>query len=357
MVNDGVRSLIGRIVLMLVILLSQQSFAFAEGSAEHKSVPIAVTFGVRALTPDVPVNPQVPFVSQMVTLPDVACTTCTAQDNWTRSWSLSPMTLDRSNSRVEQGWYVFSSGLKGIGIGVRTEPNLQQTTQGEGGRLKEDGELTVGLVRLGHNTGAGLVNLPPAEFSRVTTFRDQDGQVKYVQKDTFRVTADFRVPTCTSSTGSLSMRLPDVSRAWLQNNLTPGQHSTELGSIPQLIVANCSENTHVLRIRFIPSGSVADSQAGPTTVLVGRDEDNQDTGIGFLMTYEAEGFGLAQHGVVHWERTRPLVLRNPKPVDNSDELSKGIAVTLQAFYARPANNKPLSAGSITAKGLYQVSYD
>lgn len=344
--------------LMLAIMVSLSHWIDAEGAVERKSAPIPVTFGIRALAPDVPVNPQVAFVSQILTLPEVICDTCSAQDTWTRQWSASQMTLDRDNTRAEQGWYVFSSGLKGIGISVLAEPRLRKTMSGEGERLKESGELTVGLVRVGRDTGAGLLDLPAAEFSRVTTFRGPDGGVKYVQQDTFRVSADFRVPTCTSSTGSLNVMLPAVDRSWLRKNVAPGHYADTLGAVPQLVVANCSENTRNVRIGFIPWGGVADSVAGPATMLVGRNESNQDTGVGFTMKFEAKGFGRTQQGVVSWDRARPLVVTNPQPINTSGEmLSEGITVSLQTFYARPDNGLPLSAGQITAKGAYQVSYD
>jgi hypothetical protein len=344
--------------LMLVATLSLVQGVDAQGAVERKSTPVPITFGVRSLAPDVPINPKVAFVSQMLTLPEVVCETCTAQDTWTRHWSASQMTLDRDNSHTEEGWYVFNSGLRGIGISVRAEPTLRQTASGEGERLKESGELTVGLVRVGRDTGAGLLDLPPAEFSRITTFRGPDGGVKFVQEDTFRVSADFRVPTCTSSTGSLDMRLPEVDRNWLTKNVLPGHYADSLGSGPQLVIANCSENTHNLRIRFIPWGSVADSVSGRSTLLVGRDENNQDTGVGFAMKFDAKGFGQSQQGVVSWDRASPLLLTNPQPNDNSGGiLPESITVSLQAFYARPDNGLPINAGQITAKGAYQVSYD
>lgn len=343
-------------LLTLVVLLGRPHPARA-AAPTHRSPPVAVTFGVQALTPDVPVTPFASFVSQTLTLPEVVCSACTSSDTWTRHWVASPLTLNNDHTRTERGWYVFNSGLTGIGIGVRTAPALQQTAQGQGAQLKEDGELDVGLVRLARQTGAGLVDLPVAEFTRITTFSGQDGTVKYVQEDTFRVSADFRVPTCTSSTGSLSLQLPDVDRAWLRQSVAPGRHADSLGSPPQLVVANCSENTRNVRIRFIPGGSVADSVAGPATLLVGRGDNQQDTGVGFLMTYVADGFGRRQHGVVHWDAAHPLALNNPQPLDNGDALSEGITVSLRAFYARPDNGLPLGAGRITAKGMYQVSYD
>lgn len=345
-------------MLLAVIggLLGGHHPAHADGIV-HKSPPVPVTFGVRALTPDLPIAPQVPFVSQTVVLPPVACSTCTDQDTWTRHWVTSAVTLDRGNTRTEQGWYLFNSGLKGIGIGVSASPKLQPSATGNGATLPESDELVVGLVRTGQDTGAGLAALPSADFSRVTTFYGPDGQVKYAQEDTFQVSADFRVPTCTSSASSLSMALPDIDRGWLRKNVSPGHYTDAMGAAPQLVVANCSANTHTLRIRFIPAGSVADSDAGTATVLVGRDEDAQDTGVGFLMTYDAEGFGRQEHGVVHWDRNQPLVLVNPSPAESDGSLNNGISVSLQAFYARPDNGLPLSAGDITAKGLYQVSYD
>ncbi|WP_421558694.1 hypothetical protein [Pseudomonas canadensis] len=344
--------------LILVVTLGLAHGVGAQGAVKRKSTPVPVTFGVRALTPDTQVNTKVAFVSQMLTLPQVVCDTCTEQDTWTRQWSASQMTLDRDNTQADEGWYVFNSGLKGIGISVHAEPRLRQTTSGEGEQLKESGELTVGLVRVGRDTGAGLVDLPAAEFSRVTTFRGPDGGVKYVQEDTFRVSADFRVPTCTSSTGSLTMTLPEVDKGWLMKNVAPGHFAESMGSGSELVIANCSENTRNLRVSFIPWGSVADSVAGPSTLLVGYDENKQDTGGGFAMKFDAKGFGQTQRGVVTWNQAIPLVLTNPQPLDtNGDSLPESITVSLQAFYARPDNGLPLSAGQISAKGAYQVSYD
>jgi hypothetical protein len=60
---------------------------------------------------------------------------------------------------------------------------------------------------------------------------------------------------------------------------------------------------------------------------------------------------------VHWDRNLPLELENPQPADNGNELTQGIAVALQAFYARPMNEQAITAGKIMAKGLYQISYD
>ncbi|WP_129544114.1 hypothetical protein [Serratia sp. 1D1416] len=345
------------LLLIAAALSCQLRPVQANSVVEHQSTPVNVAFGVRALTPDTQVNPQVAFVAQMLTLPPVVCTTCSAQDSWTRDWSVSHISLNRDHTQLDKGWYLFNSGLKGIGIGVRTAPGTRQTREGTGARLDENGEVSVGLVRLARDVGAGLVDLPATDFTRVTTFRDPAGSVKYVQRDTFQVSADFRVPTCTSSTRSLSIRLPDIDRGWLRNNVVPGHYADRFGSAPQLVVANCSENTRNLRIRFIPGGAVADSVAGPATILVGRDADNRDTGTGFLTTYAASGFGRTWQGVVHWDRALPLVLTNPHPAPSGDELSEGITVALQGFYARPDNSLPLGAGAITARGLYQVSYD
>lgn len=338
------------------LLLLLAGAARADEANHHRSPPVPVTFGVRALTPDEPVNPRTAFVSQQVVLPAAVCTTCTDQDTWTRTWSASQATLDRDNTQADQGWYVFRSGLKGIGVSVRAGKNLRPTESGTGAQLTENGELGVGLTRLARHTGAGLADLPPAEFSRITTFRGPDGQVKYVQEDTFRVSADFRVPTCTSTTGTLHMVLPDMDRGQLRR-VPAGQASDSAGSVPQLVVANCSENTRQVRVRFIPSGSVADSVAGPATILVGRDESGQDTGSGFLMRYEARGFGQVQQGVARWDGAFPVTLGHPDAPESGDELTEGVSLSLQAFWARPDNGLPLGSGQITAKGLYQVSYE
>ena len=354
--NDR-RHVVAGMMMTLMALLSQPGTASASDTLAHKTPPVPVVFGVQALTPEVPVNAKVAFVSQMLTLPGVVCEACTAQDSWTRHWSASPLTLDRRHTQAGQGWYVFSSGLEGIAVGIQAAPDSRQTAEGKGARSEDSRDITVGLVRTGRHTGAGLAALPASGFTRVTTFRGPDGTVKYVQEDTVRVSADFRVATCTSTTGSLSFRLPDVERGWLRQNIAPGHYADTQGSAPQLVMSNCSENTRSLRIRFIPAGSVATSVAGPATILVGRDEQQQDTGVGFLMTYDAEGFGHRQQGVVHWDRAWPLELTNPAPTDSGDALSEGITVSMQTFYARPDNGLPLRTGQITAKGLYQVSYE
>lgn len=324
-------------------------------AADINSPPIPVTFGTRALMPDTPVNPQVAFVSQSVRLPAVVCGACTADDTWTRTWTLSQVHPDQDNMRPAQGWYVFHSGVRGIDISVQTATAERREAQGRGARLPDAGELTVGLVRTAWDTGAGLADLPPAEFRRTTVFTGPDGQVKYTQEDTLRVMADLRVPTCTTTAGSLHFQLADISQGVLRQTVVPGGHTETAASVPQTIVANCSENTQRLRIRFMPSGAVTDSQSGPATILAGRDDSGQETGAGFLLTYDAGGFGRTQQGVVSW-RT-PLVLDNPQPVADSSALSQGITVTLQAFYARPENGRAVTAGHITAKGLYQISYE
>lgn len=346
-----------RYALLAVAGLMMSMGVRAEVPAPRKSPPVSVTFGVRALTPDTPVNPQVAFVSQSLSLPDAVCNACTEQDSWTRAWAVSPMTLDRDNTGVEQGWYVFRSGLKGIDISVQVMPQARKTRSGSGMQLKEEGELTVGLVRTGRDTGAGLADLPATEFIRTTTFTGADGQVKYIQQDAIRVSADLRVPTCTTTAGSLSFHLADISQVRLKHNVVPGGYTDESASLPQRVVANCSENTRQLRIRFIPQGTTTDSQQGPSTILTGRDENGQETGTGFLMKYDASAFGLTQQGIVHWDRNQPLVLDNPSPSASGGELTQGITVALQAFYARPLNDKGITAGQVTAKGVYQVSYD
>lgn len=347
----------GGYVRLTGLLLLVSAAVQAEVPAAQKSTPVPVTFGIRALTPETPINPLVAFVSQGVSLPDVVCNACTDQDSWTREWTVSQVTLDRDNSRVEQGWYVFHSGLKGIDISVQVTPQTRKTQQGSGMQLKESGELTVGLVRTSRDTGAGLADLPPTEFIRTTIFTGVDGRVKYIQQDAIRVTADLRVPTCTTTAGSLSFHLPDISQVRLRRAVTPGEFTDESASSPQVVVANCSENTRHLRIRFIPQGTVTDSQQGLSTILTGKDESGQETGAGFLMKYDASAFGRTQQGVVHWDWNQPLELENPSPSDMGNELTQGITVALQAFYARPLNNKSITAGQITAKGLYQVSYD
>lgn len=345
-----------KIMTVGILLISIVLPATADNAIRERSPTIPVIFGARALLPDEPVNPKIAFASQIVTLPAVVCTICTDQDTWTRTWSAFQATLDRDNSVPENGWYMFRSGLQGIGFSVKAEQNLRQTENGTGSRLTENNELTIGLSRLTRQTAAGLADLPAAEFVRITTFRGVDGREKYRQEDTFQVSADFRVPTCTSTTRSLIMALPDMDRGHLRQ-VVPGRVSESSGSVPQLVVANCSANTHKLRVRFIPSGRVVDSDAGPATILVGQDEQGHETGTGFLMRYEARGFGTEQKGVARWDSGFPLMITNPSVQKTGDQLTEGITLSLQAFWARPDNGLPLGAGKITAKGLYQVSYE
>lgn len=342
---------------VITTLALMSSMAQARDGDVSRSAPVPVTFGIRALSPETPVSSRTSFVSQGVRLPPVVCSDCTTSDRWTRVWGVNAVTWDRNDSQPELGWYVFHSGLKGIGVGVQTDPKSGKEMHGDGMQADDEGELTVGLLRLALNTGAGLIDLPPAEFKRVTTFRSADGEVKYIQEDTIRVSADMRVPTCTSTTGGLSFQLPDISQVWLRRNVVPGGYTDSQASLPQLVVANCSANTQTLRIRFIPSGTVTDSQEGPDTILTGKDESGKESGTGYLMKYSAIAFGDTQTGVVHWNRNTPLVLRNPHPADTGDALTEGVSVTLQAFYARPLNSDAITAGQVTAKGLYQISYD
>ncbi|MEQ4958831.1 hypothetical protein [Enterobacter hormaechei] len=329
----------------------------------QKSPPVAVVFGVRSLAPETPVNGRQAFVSQSVTLPQVSCTACDKDStHWESRWLPSGMKYLTDDSQKERGWYVFDSGLKGIGISISTADGTggKRTLSGKGNTPDLPGELTAGLVRLSQDTGAGLADLPPAQFRRLTTFYDASGEVLFTQEDTVRVSADLTVPTCTSTTGSLSFDMPDVAQVWLRRNVQPGNYSDTLSSSPQLVVANCSENTQNLRVRFIPAGSVSDSSEGADTILVGKDEaTGQDTGTGYLMKYDAQAFGQHRQGVVQWSRQSPLVLMNPGATTaaSGGELTQGITVSLQAFYARPRNDVDVTAGKIVARGMYQVSYD
>lgn len=327
----------------------------------QKTPPVAVVFGVRSLAPETPVSNQQAFVSQEVTLPDVACAACEASStHWESAWVVSGADAMKTESRPDTGWYVFSSGLKGIGVGIQTslKDKARRRSTGNGNHLENPGDMTVGLLRLEQNTGAGLVALPPAQFKRITTFYDAAGHEVYAQEDTVQVSADLTVPTCTSTSESLSFPMPDISQVWLKRNVQAGHYTDTLMSPPQLVVANCSENTQTLRIRFIPQGSVTDSTDGHDTILVGRDDvSGQDTGTGYLMKYDAQAFGQRRVGVVQWNRQSPLVLTNPHPSATGDELTQGITVSLQAYYARAQNNLDVTAGNITAKGIYQVSYD
>ncbi|NIH07134.1 hypothetical protein [Providencia rettgeri] len=223
--------------------------------------------------------------------------------------------------------------------------------------MNEEGELIVGLVKTSRDTGAGLVDLPDAKFIRTTTFRNVEGVIKYIQQDTLRVSADLRVPTCTTSANSLHFQLPEISKNWMKKNVRQGEYAQEFPSLPQIVIANCSANTQHLRIRFIPAGTVSNSSLGSSTILVGKDDNGQETGMGFLMRYEASAFGRTQQGVVRWDWAAPLVLENPSRTESGNELVEGISVSLYAFYARPLNEHDLSAGQINAKGVYQVSYD
>ena len=91
---------------MVLIAMTIMSGMMAAGHAEalnaQKSPPVPVTFGIRALSPETPVDPQTAFVSQSIRLPDAVCSACTDQDRWTRTWTLSQMTLDRDNTRRDQ---------------------------------------------------------------------------------------------------------------------------------------------------------------------------------------------------------------------------------------------------------------
>ena len=335
--------------------------AGADTLLSQKMTPVTVAFGVRALSPDTMVDSQTAFVSQEVSLPEVVCAACeNVQTRWKSEWLTSGVKYLPDVSRKPLGWYVFASGLQGIGIGIRTKNGgqAQQAVTGEGDQARVSANLSVGLVRLAQDTGAGLAALPAAQFRRLTTFYDEGGQVLYAQEDTVEVSADLRVPTCTSSTGGLRFEMPEISQVWLKRNVAAGDYTDSVSSSPQLIVANCSENTRNLRIRFIAAGSVSDSSQGKATILVGRDsQTSMETGTGYLMKYSAEGFGEHRQGVVQWDRFSPLVLTNPQPEGRGDTLTQGITVTLQAFYARPENKLPVSAGQIEAKGIYQVSYD
>lgn len=350
-------------VVLMVALLPVSSQAVEDTLTAQKTPPVPVVFGVRSLAPETPVNSQLAFVYQEVTLPEVVCAACNeAQTRWESTWRVSGAGGNKTESHPENGWYVFDSGLKGVGVSIQTSTKGKggsgRTSSGSGARLTDAGNLSVGLVRLAQDTGAGLAALPPAQFKRLTAFYDAAGQEVYVQEDTIRVSADLTVPTCTSTSDSLSFQMPEISQVWLARNVMAGHHTDTLMSPPQLVVANCSENTQTLRIRFIPNGSVSDSVDGQNTILVGRDEaSGQDTGTGYLMKYEAQAFGQRSEGVVQWDRQSPLILTNPNPAMTGDALTQGITVSLQAYWARAQNNMAVTAGNIMAKGMYQVSYD
>lgn len=344
-------------ILSTILLLFVSGNAISASYVLQKSPPVSVVFGIRTLTPDTPINAKIPFVSQHVVLPNVTCPSCEVQDEWTQEWTLSSANLDPDKTNLESGWYVFKSGLQGIEISVNVPFSMRNMTQGKGNILNAEKELIVGLLRTDLKTGAGLVSLPDTDFIRTTTYRNTNGVVKYIQKDTLRVTADLRVPTCTTSANSLHFQLPDISQNWLKQNIGEGEYANEFASLPQVILANCSENTRNLRIRFIPSGTVTNSSLGASTILVGRDDNGQDTGVGFLLKYESSAFGQKHQGVVHWDWAQPLEIENPSPTDSGNALIEGISIRLYAFYARPLNEHIPSAGQITAKGMYQVSYD
>ncbi|WP_439413202.1 hypothetical protein [Enterobacter ludwigii] len=350
-----------RLVSLAVGLMPVWACAVTDTLLAQKTSPVSVMFGVRALAPETPVNSQVAFVSQDVALPEVVCSSCDEkQTHWESTWIASGLTAVQAESHPDNGWYVFASGLKGVGVSVKTSVTGRDspTTHGDGARLSSSGSLTVGLVRLAQDTGAGLAALPPAQFKRLTAFYDATGRELYIQEDTVQVSADLTVPTCTSTTDSLSFELPDMSQVWLERNVQAGSYTDTLASSPQLVVANCSANTQNLRIRFIPSGTVSDSVDGTETILVGRDEiSGADTGVGYLLKYDARGFGQHTTGVVQWNRQSPLTLGNPVPGKGGGELTEGITVTLQAFWARAKNGQPVTAGNVVAKGMYQVSYD
>lgn len=347
--------------LVVAVALIFAASVRADTLLSQKTTPVMVTFGVRSLSPDTVVDNQTAFVSQDIMLPDVVCNACEGVNTrWESEWLTSGVKYLTNVSQKPRGWYVFASGLGGIGISIKTKAGgqAQQTIKGDGANAGVSADLSVGLVRLAQDTGAGLAALPPAQFRRLTTFYDDGGRVLYAQEDTVQVSADLRVPTCTSSTGGLRFQMPEISQVWLKRNVAAGDYTDSVSSPPQLIVANCSENTRNLRVRFIAAGPVSDSTQGKSTILVGHDaQTGLETGTGYLMTYSAEGFGKHREGVVQWDRFSPLVLTNPQPTDSGDALTRGITVSLQAFYARPENNLVVSAGQIEAKGIYQVSYD
>lgn len=350
-------------LLALPFLVASRAKAQSEDLMAWKSSPVSVVFGVRSLAPETPVNNQVPFVYQEMDLPEVVCVSCeSASTHWESRWQTAKATYQQAISQPERGWYVFESGLQGIGIGVDTGVlgSAAPVAQGKGNRHTGTSHLRVGLVRLSSETGAGLAGLPPAQFTRETVFFDASGQTVYAQEDTFSVRADLKVPTCTSNAGSLQFRLPDISPAWLARNAASGGVAESQMSALQLVVANCSENTRTLRIRFLPSGSVSHSRLGPDTILVGRDRvSGKESGIGYLMKFDAQGFGQRRQGVVQWNAALPLVLDNPQAnVSGSGALlNRGITVSLQAFYARPENGLAIAPGEVVAKGMYQVSYE
>lgn len=318
-----------------------------------KTSPVNVVFGTRSLAPDTPVNPRGSFVYQSVALPQAECDGCeNVVARQEVKWATSGLSFLTEPSRPENGWYVLQSGLKGIGVGVEVK-SVRHT--GEGHNSKE---IHVGLVRLAQDTGAGLVELPPAEFRRQTLFYNDAGQVMHIQEDSIRVSANLKVPTCTSSAGSLTFQLPDIAQTFLRRNVKPGQYTETKVSPEQLIVANCSNNTQSLRVRFIPAGTVSGSTLGPETILTGTDAvTGQESGIGFLMKYSAQGFGQAQQGVVRWNRDFPLTIANPALTPGDGALNQSVRLALRAYYARPEGGREIAAGQVTAKGVYQVSYE
>jgi type 1 fimbria pilin len=322
--------------------------------------PVSVVFGVHSLAPATPVNSRVAFISQNITLPEVVCSHCGGDGTrWESAWLVSPGNGLNDETAQDTGWYVFASGVEGIGIGIQTDVNnpAGHSNEGQGNRLPLSGALNIGLVRLQHDNGAGLATLLPARFKRITVFYDDAHRALYTQEDTVQVSANLNVPTCTSQAGNLSFKLPDIGQVFLKNSLAAGDYSELLFSPPQQVVTNCSNNTRHLRIRFMPSGSVTDSVLGADTILVGHDASGQETGVGYVMKYDAQGFGRQRQGVVQWNSQLPLVLINPAPGGDGNSLPQSITVSLQAYYARPKNTKAVVAGEIVAKGMYQVSYD
>ena len=348
-------------VLSVAGMMSVITSTYADTLLAQKSTPVAVRFGVRALSPDTAVDRQVAFVTQSVSLPDVVCNACgTGHYYWRSEWLPTGVNYLVEDSQQERGWYLFASGVKGIGIGIETKNHgvASSVQQGEGQRAKIAMNGTVGLVKMAQDTGAGLASLPAAQFRRLTRFYDAQHQEVYAQEDTVRVEADLRVPTCTSSSGSLNFMLPDVPQTWLKHHVAVGDYADSLASPTQWIVAQCSPNTSRLSIRFLPDGAVADSTLGRSTILVGYDtQTGEESGTGFLMKYHATGFGGVRDGAVSWDSTLPLVVDNPHPRGDSSALTQGISVSLQAFYARPDNQRSVEAGQLSAKGIYQIAYD
>lgn len=337
---------------LLSMLLTCSAAVYGGNETTVITPPVIVMFGTHSLAPDTPVNDHASFIYKSVRLPLAHCDRCEHTEARREvKWKISGLSYLPELSQPERGWYVMQSGLKGIGIGIEVKPDEPSGEQ-------KNKEILVGLVRLEVETGAGLVALPPAEFGRQTFFYDKSGKMLHIQEDNIRVSADLRVPTCTSSSGNLTFKLPDIDQAYMRRSVKPGQYTETKASQEQVIVADCSSNTQNLQVRFIPLGEVSGSVLGPETILYGSDvASGKESGAGFLMKFNLTGYGQSREGVIRWNKDFPVMIKNALPTPGDGSLNRGIRLMLRAYYARPEKGGEIVAGQTAAKGIYQVSYE